>query len=94
MSEQQNRVQEHIADEVMVIDYLLANPDFFVTHGDLLTRLQIPHDSGGAVSLVERQIGMFREKSLRLEKQLKDLLEVARENERIGMLLHQFAVVI
>ncbi|MEM7292348.1 MAG: DUF484 family protein [Pseudomonadota bacterium] len=92
MSDGQNLAQTPVTDESMVIDYLLANPDFFVTHADILTRLQIPHDSGSAVSLVERQIEIYREKSLRLEKQLKDLLDVARENERIGQLLHQFAV--
>ena len=90
----QNLAQAPITDETMVIDYLLSNPDFFVEHADILTRLKIPHDAGGAVSLVERQIEIYREKSLRLEKQLKDLLEVARENERIGQLLHQFAGVL
>jgi uncharacterized protein YigA (DUF484 family) len=92
MTEPQNLARQQPTDEEMVIDYLLSKPNFFVTHGDLLTRLQIPHDSGGAVSLVERQIGIYRKKSLRLEKQLVDLLEVARENERIGLLVHQFTV--
>ena len=92
MSERQNLARQQPTGEEMVIEYLLSNPNFFVTHGDLLTRLQIPHDSGGAVSLVERQIGIYRKKSQRLEKQLVDLLAVARENERIGLLLHQFAV--
>ena len=92
MSEAQNLPQTVPVDEAMVIDYLLSNRDFFVHHGDLLTELRIPHDSGAAVSLVERQIGVYREKSLRLEKQLKELLKVARENERLGHLLHQFSV--
>ncbi len=92
MSERQNLARQQPADEEMVIDYLLSNPDFFVTHGDLLTRVQIPHASGGAISLVERQIGAYRDKSQHLEKQLADLLVVARENERIGLLLHQFTI--
>ena len=79
------------ADESMVIDFLLSNPDFFVNHGDLLTELTVPHDSGEAVSLVEHQLRVYREKGLRLEKQLKELLKVARENERLGQLIHQFA---
>ncbi|MEM7208811.1 MAG: DUF484 family protein [Pseudomonadota bacterium] len=92
MGKRQSLVHDDINDEALVIDYLLSNPDFFENHPDLLTRLSIPHDVGGAVSLVERQLTVYREKCLRLEKQLKELLDVARNNERIGQLLHQFAV--
>ena len=92
MSDQQSLAETPITDDALVIEYLLENPDFFVVHADLLTQLEIPHVTGGAVSLVERQIEVYREKSQRLEKQLKELLDVARENERISQLLHQFAI--
>lgn len=100
MSKLQNRPEsatesspmQAAADESLVVDYLLSHPDFFTHRDDLLIQLRIPHQSGGAISLVERQVSVQREKSQRLEKQLKELLSVARENEHLGLLLHQFAV--
>ena len=42
--------------------FLRSNPDFFLRNGDLLANLRLPHISGGAISLVERQIEVLREK--------------------------------
>lgn len=91
MSETQNAQQPPIDDESIVVDYLRQHPDFFAYHTELLTQLRIPHQSGDAISLVERQISLYREKNQRLEKQLKELLDVAHQNERLSQLLHAFA---
>ncbi|MCH9797507.1 MAG: DUF484 family protein, partial [Gammaproteobacteria bacterium] len=37
-------------------EYLLKNPNFFDENPDTLENLVIPHLSGGAISLVERQV--------------------------------------
>ena len=43
-------------DPSAVRQYLTMNPDFFNQHSDVLPRLQIPHETGGAVSLIEKQV--------------------------------------
>ena len=78
--------------EDAVHDYLEANPDFFEHHGDLLSSLRLPHVSGAAVSLVERQVSVLRQKDLKLERKLKDLIEVARVNDALGAKMHQLTL--
>jgi uncharacterized protein len=75
-----------------VHDYLEAHPDFFERHKTLLDTIELPHASGGAVSLIERQISMLRQKDMKLERQLKDLIQVARENDVIAAKIHQLSV--
>ncbi|MFT7300755.1 MAG: hypothetical protein ACI89Z_001219, partial [Porticoccus sp.] len=38
--------------------YLQAHPSFFENHPDLLELISLPHESGAAVSLVERQVSV------------------------------------
>ena len=76
-------------DPSAVRQYLTMNPDFFNQHSDVLPRLQIPHETGGAVSLIEKQVSVLRGKCNRLEGSLRDLISVARENERLHMRLHR-----
>jgi uncharacterized protein len=71
--------------------YLRRHPDFFERHLPLLDVLRLPHRSGGAVSLIERQVTLLREKHRLLEQRLAELVERARENERVGLHLHRLA---
>ena len=80
-------VVETLSDE-SVRDYLEANPDFFERHSALLSELSVPHGSGEAVSLVERQVSMLRQKEIKLQRQLKDLIEVARANDTLAAKIH------
>lgn len=75
-----------------VSDYLEANPDFFERHNELLNSLRLPHVTGGTVSLVERQVSMLRQRDLKLERRLKELLEVARANDVLAEKIHQLAL--
>jgi len=52
-------------------EYLLKNPNFFDENPDTLENLVIPHLSGGAISLVERQVLLLREKNLELSEHIK-----------------------
>lgn len=72
--------------------YLQANPDFFERHSALLSSLRVPHGAGEAVSLVERQVSMLRQKELKLERQLRDLIDVARVNDVIASKIHALAL--
>ena len=51
--------------EQAVVDYLTAHPDFFTRHPQLLRDLSLPHDSGNAVSLIERQVELLRKQAER-----------------------------
>lgn len=64
-----------------VAEYLAQHPDFFTGHGDLLAKLHVPHESGRAISLVERQTSLLREKNERLHAHLADLVDAARYND-------------
>ena len=39
-----------------VLEYLEANPEFFIDHPDILEILEIKHASGDATSLIEKQV--------------------------------------
>ena len=78
--------------ENAVHDFLEDNPDFFERHSALLSSLRLPHVAGGTVSLVERQVSVLRQKDLKLERQLKDLLDVARANDTLAAKIHTLAL--
>ena len=52
-------------DEGLIAAYLQSNPEFFERHADLLGTIRLPHGAGGAVSLVERQVSLLRQKDLK-----------------------------
>jgi len=66
-----------------VMQYLQDHPDFFIGKDDLLAELRIPHNSGPATSLVERQLSVYRERNIELRQRLSDLLENARRNDQL-----------
>lgn len=78
--------------EQTVREYLEANPDFFERNMSLLESLELPHASGGAVSLVERQVARLRQKELKMQRQLKDLIDVARDNDVLSAKIHQLTL--
>ena len=84
-------VEEPLSEQA-VYDYLEANPDFFEHHSALLSRLELPHGAGGAVSLVERQVAMLRQKELKLQRQLKELIDVARDNDLLVAKIHELCL--
>lgn len=66
-----------------VAEYLQENPDFFIGQDELLRTLTLPHDSGRAISLVERQVHLFREHRDTLRNELVELVSIARHNDRL-----------
>jgi len=78
--------------EARLVDYLKQNPDFLQRHPDVISSLDIPHDSGGAVSLVERQIRVLREQASTYRKQFENLLLAARENDSLSHRLHRLTL--
>ena len=82
---------QELSDQT-VHDYLAAHPNFFENHAGLLNSLNLPHASGGAVSLVERQISVLRQKDMKLEKQRKDLITVERANDLLSAKIHELTM--
>ncbi|MCS6944932.1 MAG: DUF484 family protein [Sutterellaceae bacterium] len=67
-----------------VARYLEAHPDFFATHPQLLDRLTVPHPHNGqAISLLERQALVLRERIRGLEAKLAELIRHGQENDAI-----------
>ena len=63
--------------------YLRENPDFFGRHPMLLTDLSLPHDSGEAISLVERQVAILRERNIDMRRRLTHLVGAANTNDTL-----------
>jgi hypothetical protein len=78
--------------EAAVTAYLEQHPEYFRRHPDLLASLRLPHESGGAVSLVEYQMAVLRDQNLHLRRRLESLLATARDNERLSERLHRLTL--
>lgn len=78
--------------ETEIADYLQQHPEFFERHTNVLTRLKLPHSrDGAAVSLIERQVQVLRGKNDKLEARLRDLADVARDNDVLVGKIHRLA---
>ncbi len=73
--------------------YLQQHPDFFELNPRLLANLSLPHTAGSTtVSLIERQVAVLRDGNAKLERNLNDLIETARRNDRLSNGVHQLAL--
>jgi uncharacterized protein YigA (DUF484 family) len=81
-----------VIDAASVALYLETHPDFFSTHDRLLLSLNLPHPSGQAVSLWERQNAVLREEAERLRTRLENLIIHARQNEALVGRLQQLVL--
>lgn len=79
-------------DDKVVSAYLRAHPDFFTYHTDLLAEINVPHHTDGAVSLVERQVSVLRDQNRQLRRRLVELVETARDNDRLLDNLQHFTL--
>ena len=70
-------------DSETVAAYLRLHPEFFIDHEELIPELRIPHQPGNAVSLVERQVKLLRERNIEMRHRLGQLMDVARDNDRL-----------
>lgn len=81
------KTQDTDMTESSVAAYLEQHPGFFEGRDSLLVKMTLPHahttNNGDAVSLVERQVALLRERNLEARRQLDDLVESARRNDAI-----------
>ncbi len=68
-------------NEIEILHYLQAHPDFFERHAGSLAELRLRSPYGGrAVSLQERQAEMLRDKIKMLELRLMEMIRHGNEN--------------
>jgi uncharacterized protein YigA (DUF484 family) len=92
MSEQNQSIEQKPLDSEQVEAYLQKHPEFFHEHLGLLENMSIPHPSGNAVSLISKQLEIFRGKHQELENQLTALIEIARENDTSFNRMHELTL--
>ena len=81
-SAKQNKEKSAVTAE-QVAQYLQENPDFFINRDSLLAEITLPHESGKAISLLERQVKVLRERSIESRHTLNTLLENAKYNDQL-----------
>jgi uncharacterized protein YigA (DUF484 family) len=73
--------QQVDSTEDMVREFLRDNPMFLDDNPDILESLSLPHNSGNAVSLVERQVGVMRDRNKEMRNRLDNMLATAHDND-------------
>ena len=73
--------QQVDSTEGMVREFLRDNPRFLDDNPDILESLSLPHNSGNAVSLVERQVGVMRDRNKEMRNRLDNILATAHDND-------------
>lgn len=75
-----------------VENYLRKHPEFFHQHLNLLEHMSIPHPTGSAVSLISKQLELFRSRHHDMENQLTALIEIARDNDASLNRMHKLTL--
>ena len=80
--------------ESQVVKYLNDNPDFFLKNPDSLEDLDIKHESGEAVSLIEKQVEIIKKKSLLTNSKLSEFLTNAEFNQKLFIKVQKLILII
>jgi len=89
-----NAPAETTLTAAQVAAYLTAHPQFFHEQPGLLTGLLLPHPTGGAVSLWERQNAALREEAERWRARFDELIVHARHNEALIARIQQLVLAV
>ncbi len=75
--------KENSISEKEVAEFLLSNPDFLSNNPEVLNNIQIIHESGAAVSLIQKQVEVLRANYNETNTNLIRFLQIAQSNEKI-----------
>jgi len=82
-----------------IIEYLRNNPDFFVEHTDILTELNIPHNTPGKLassdnvaSLIEHQVALLRHENFSLNENLEKSEEDVAHQRKLAKDTHDLSL--
>ena len=84
--------EQQLAADLELISLLRENPDFLQRYPELLAVLEVSHQCGPASSLIEKQVAVLRQQNQDQEKQLRELMDIARDNERLTRSRHNLAI--
>ena len=71
-----------------VASYLRRHPDFLKEFPDLAITLLLPREQGPAASLASYQLEVLRDKNAEFGRRLRELIEIAHENEQLMVRVH------
>ena len=71
-----------------VASYLRRHPDFLKEFPDLAVTLLLPREQGPAASLASYQLEVLRDKNTEFARRLRELIEIAHENETLMVRVH------
>jgi hypothetical protein len=83
MSSQDQKAKD-VEFEHEIARYLRDHPAFFEKHQDILAGMVLSHETGSAVSLIERQVQILREQKEEQKNKLKNLISTAQNNEKLN----------
>ena len=93
MSTQARKKQQESLDaEQQLLELLKDYPDIFARNPALLADIEVPHQTGTAVSLIEKQVSVLRNRLKTSDQRLRELMDIARDNERLAKSCHRLAI--
>jgi len=79
-------------DAMEVASYLRRHPEFLKDFPDIALALQVPRDQGASTSLASYQLEVLRDKNRDMDRRLRELIEIAAENEQLMVRVHSLTV--
>jgi len=70
-------------NDLLIKEFLLVNPNYLVDNPDILNALNITHESGIAVSLIQKQVELLRSDLHIANEKLRSLINIAKTNESL-----------
>jgi uncharacterized protein YigA (DUF484 family) len=75
-----------------VASFLRRHPEFLSEYPDIALTLLVPRDRGATTSLASYQLEALRDKNRELNQRLRELIEIAHENEQLMVRVHSLTV--
>lgn len=75
-------------DAMEVASYLRRHPNFLKEFPELALTLLLPREQGPAASLASYQLEVLRDKNTEFARRLRELIEIAHENETLMVRVH------
>lgn len=75
-----------------VASFLRRHPEFLSEYPDIALTLMVPRDQGATTSLASYQLEALRDKNRELSQRLRELIEIAHENEQLMVRVHSLTV--
>ncbi len=83
---------EQVVNDESVAAWLMHHPDFLLRYPAVLAKLNVPHGSGDATSLIERQVAVLREQLANERGRLHHLVARAHDYETLLTRLHELTL--